>query len=73
MKRRFIAGATCPNCKATDTLFLIANDLNGAFECAECGHREEPPEEHEKSIANVANDEIETVKFVDASNPTNGD
>lgn len=42
-KKRFIAGATCTECKAADTLMLYT--LNGIehVECTECGfHMSEP-------------------------------
>lgn len=65
-KKRFIAGAECPACKSLDTLYLLADELNGAFECVECGHREEPPTEPTQ-IEPVSEPETEAVKFVDAT------
>jgi len=69
VKRRFIAGATCPACKASDTLFLAASDLNGAFECTTCGYKEEPPASIEQKQHNIAVEpesvREEAVKFVD--------
>ena len=59
-KRRFIANATCPNCKSVDTLYVFAHALNDAFECAECGYREERPKES-------PDEHVETVKFIDAT------
>ena len=35
--RRFIAGATCPGCKAVDTLALSERDGHRVCECVECG------------------------------------
>ena len=65
IKRRFIAGATCPKCESIDTLFLSADALNGAFECAACGYREEPPEPKTQAAEQT---EVQTVKFIDATN-----
>ena len=62
-KRRFIANATCPSCGSHDTLYVFANALNEAFECAECGYREERPKDHDDPA------EAEAVKFVDATKP----
>ena len=45
-QKRFISGATCPNCGASDTLFMYANDERDHVQCADCEysqHRPEPP------------------------------
>ena len=37
-KKRFIAGATCPNCSAADTLrWWVENGIE-MVECVECGY-----------------------------------
>ena len=41
MKKRFIAGATCPKCKEMDTMGLIKE--HGVVSC---GHQMSQPEEH---------------------------
>lgn len=66
VKRRFIAGAECPNCQSIDSLYVYAGDLNGAFECASCGHREENPDTQKEKNTDL-NSEVQAVKFVDAS------
>ncbi|MDR9825916.1 YheV family putative zinc ribbon protein [Vibrio sp. FNV 38] len=41
MKKRFISGAACPKCQATDTLrWWIDNNIEWV-ECVECQHREQ--------------------------------
>lgn len=37
-KKRFIAGATCPECKKTDTLRWWVDHHVEVVECIECGH-----------------------------------
>lgn len=42
-KKRFIAGATCTECKAIDTLMLYTSNGVEHVECTECGfHMVEP-------------------------------
>ncbi|MCM2678390.1 YheV family putative zinc ribbon protein [Echinimonas agarilytica] len=43
LKRRFIAGATCPKCNAQDTLALVATDDSSYVECVDCGHVQHEP------------------------------
>lgn len=69
-KRRFIAGATCPNCERQDTLFVYADALNDILSCAACDYTEGPPEP--KSQVKPEFNGVETVKFVDATK-VNGD
>lgn len=38
--RRFIAGAVCPRCGQTDTLFLFGTDTQRLCECVACGYRD---------------------------------
>ena len=45
-QKRFISGATCPNCGASDALFMYAHDERDHVQCADCDysqHRPEPP------------------------------
>ena len=45
-QKRFISGATCPNCGALDALFMYAHDERDHVQCADCDysqHRPEPP------------------------------
>lgn len=39
-KRRFIAGATCPECKALDTISLYFENNIEKLECVACGYAE---------------------------------
>jgi uncharacterized metal-binding protein (TIGR02443 family) len=39
-KRRFIAGAKCTNCGATDTVVYQQLENIGQVECVKCGHIE---------------------------------
>ncbi|WP_338564663.1 YheV family putative zinc ribbon protein [Erwinia sp. E_sp_W01_6] len=39
MRKRFIAGATCPGCKAQDTLALWQENNIDVVECVKCGHQ----------------------------------
>jgi uncharacterized metal-binding protein (TIGR02443 family) len=50
MKKRFIAGASCPKCAQQDTLrWWIENNIE-LVECVECGHQDQrTPESVESS------------------------
>jgi uncharacterized metal-binding protein (TIGR02443 family) len=37
-RKRFIAGATCPECKKMDTMMLYKEHDVEKVECVECGH-----------------------------------
>ena len=39
-RKRFIAGAVCPQCKALDTLALWREDQVEVVECVKCGHHQ---------------------------------
>lgn len=39
-KRRFIAGATCPKCKAQDTIMLFMENNVEKLACVECDYTE---------------------------------
>ena len=45
-KKRFIAGAICPKCKATDTLALTKELGIEKVTCVSCGEQMIQPEEH---------------------------
>ena len=45
MKKRFIAGATCPECKKVDTLALFKEDGVEKVTCVACGMLMTQPEE----------------------------
>ncbi|WP_375752325.1 YheV family putative zinc ribbon protein [Vibrio sp. HN007] len=41
MKRRFIAGATCPSCQSSDSLrWWVENDIE-LVECVDCDYKEQ--------------------------------
>ena len=40
VKKRFIAGATCPKCKAFDTIMLYFENNVEKLECVSCGYNE---------------------------------
>ncbi|MDF2179235.1 YheV family putative zinc ribbon protein [Aliiglaciecola sp. CAU 1673] len=44
-RKRFIAGATCPSCKAMDTLMLYLENNVEHVECVQCGHKQTQPDE----------------------------
>ena len=43
-KKRFIAGATCPECKKMDTMMLFMENNIEKVECKACGHQMTQPE-----------------------------
>lgn len=43
-KKRFIAGASCPECKATDTMSLFLENNIEKVECVACGYQMTQPE-----------------------------
>ncbi|MCJ8271420.1 MAG: YheV family putative metal-binding protein [Psychrosphaera sp.] len=45
LKKRFIAGATCPNCEAVDTIMLYKENNIEKVECVKCGHTMIQPED----------------------------
>lgn len=51
MKKRFIAGAVCPKCKAMDTMALTKEHGVEKVTCVSCGEQMVQPEDHiEKSV-----------------------
>lgn len=40
VKKRFVAGATCPECKALDTIMLYFENNVEKLECVSCGYHE---------------------------------
>ncbi|WP_281559294.1 YheV family putative zinc ribbon protein [Thalassomonas sp. RHCl1] len=46
MKKRFIAGAICPKCKAMDTMALTKEQGVETVTCVSCGEQMSQPEEH---------------------------
>lgn len=44
-KKRFIAGATCPECNKMDTMMLYLENNVEKVECKSCGHQMVQPED----------------------------
>lgn len=44
LKKRFIAGASCPKCKAQDTMMLYREHNVEKVECVQCGYQMVQPE-----------------------------
>ena len=47
MKKRFIAGATCPECNAQDTIIAYQDKDGNHCSCVDCGYHEIMKEETE--------------------------
>ena len=51
LKKRFIAGAVCPKCKAMDTMALTKENSVEKVTCVSCGEQMVQTEEHvEKAV-----------------------
>ena len=46
VKKRFIAGAICPKCKAMDTMALTKEQEVEKVTCVACGEQMTQPQEH---------------------------
>ncbi|RUO35623.1 YheV family putative zinc ribbon protein [Aliidiomarina sanyensis] len=58
-RKRFIAGATCPSCKAQDTLMVYMEDDQEHVTCVECDYQmSEKDQAQEKSKAQVSADQV---------------
>ena len=55
-RRRFIAGATCPECGAADRIVTFEEKGTPVMECVECGYRRSEP----KLIARFTPDDGES-------------
>ncbi|MGI5310144.1 YheV family putative zinc ribbon protein [Rheinheimera sp. WS51] len=44
-KKRFIAGATCPECHKQDTMMLFLENNVEKVECVDCGYQMVQPQE----------------------------
>ena len=47
MKKRFIAGARCPQCQLEDKIFVYHKDGEDIAECNNCGYQSVRPKEGE--------------------------
>ncbi|WP_083700423.1 YheV family putative zinc ribbon protein [Shewanella sp. UCD-KL12] len=55
LKKRFVAGAKCPKCKASDSIVLFKEQGIETVECVECDYREQQTEDKvaEKATGDV--------------------
>ncbi len=64
-RRRFIAGAECPYCHATDRI-VVELDIEGAMKtrrCLSCEHEEEMHDLVEPSKSEHNTSEVQVVRF----------
>lgn len=64
MKKRFIAGAACPECEAVDRIVMMTTEDDEWIECVECDYTERRPtkEDLEKAVVSPA-DEVGVIQF----------
>lgn len=60
IKKRFIAGATCPECKAFDSIAVFEEGGVQRLQCVSCGYEERQPE-----APSSRQPKAEPVKFVE--------
>ena len=78
MKKRFIAGAVCPECKQQDKLVMYDDELHQRWrECVSCDFRERLVEDEQPEIVTRVNQplpgekplahetEIQSIKIID--------
>ena len=53
-KKRFIAGASCPKCKAVDTMSLFLEHNVEKVECVQCHYQMAQPESQVERMAREA-------------------
>ncbi len=61
-RKRFIAGATCPKCQATDTVMLFMEHNVEKLECVACGYSESQAESNVQTAAKSQNNVIGVFK-----------
>ena len=61
-KKRFIAGAVCPKCKAQDSLLLFFDNGVERIECVDCGHTQSQTEAQVTKAGVKQNDVIGVFK-----------
>ena len=49
-KKRFIAGATCPGCGKTDTIFVLRDEENQSRHCVQCDFSEQLTDEVKQNV-----------------------
>ena len=60
-KKRFIAGANCPNCKETDSLVLYSHDQS--FECVSCGFTQTTEQREKQNNTKLKNNDLGDIKI----------
>ena len=70
-KRRFIAGAVCPECQKMDKIVTYKQDGEEVAECVSCGYVSQRPKEDDVRAINAAKDadalgvvQVSTVKII---------
>lgn len=63
MKKRFIAGAKCPKCEATDRIVMLTTAEDEWIECIECGYSENRPTHIDEPEAPALPDEVGVIQF----------
>ncbi|KMT65075.1 YheV family putative zinc ribbon protein [Catenovulum maritimum] len=58
LKKRFIAGAVCPECKAQDTLMLYLENSVEKVECVDCGHKQSKTTQEVEKVTKTTNQVI---------------
>ena len=51
LKKRFIAGAKCPQCSEMDTLMLFWRDNVEQVECVTCGYHKSRPQDAVEKVS----------------------
>lgn len=63
MKKRFIAGAKCPKCEATDRIVMLTTAEDEWIECIECGYSENRPTHVDEPEAPAVPGEVGVIQF----------
>jgi len=63
MKKRFIAGAKCPKCEATDRIVMLTTAEDEWIECIECSYSENRPTHIDEPEAPAIPDEVGVIQF----------
>jgi hypothetical protein len=63
IKRRFIAGAKCPKCQASDRIVMLTSGEAEWIECIECGYEENRPTHVEPPETPAVPDEVGVIQF----------
>ena len=63
MKRRFIAGAKCPKCGATDRIVMLTTNDDEWIECIECDYSENRPTHVEEPDIPAVADVVGVIQF----------